>query len=62
VVLKAEAAYTPQICTVTCVTCGFLDVREADQKQLMLGMDYLAGDWFYGVVLQPMAWWGGQSR
>ncbi|MCE1114608.1 MULTISPECIES: DUF1302 family protein [Pseudomonas] len=58
VVLKAEAAYTPQIYRYVRDPRGFLDVREADQKQLMLGMDYLAGDWFYGVQYYNQ-WRGG---
>jgi len=49
VVVKGEAALTPDAYRYYRAPSGIVDVEKNRQQQLLLGVDYLTGDWFLGV-------------
>lgn len=48
-VLKGEAAFVPDAYRYSQAQTGIVGLEKNRQKQLLLGMDYLSGDWFFGM-------------
>ncbi|CDF96530.1 MULTISPECIES: DUF1302 family protein [unclassified Pseudomonas] len=49
VVLKGEAALVPDAYRYSRASTGVLELEKNRQQQLLLGVDYLSGDWFFGM-------------